>query len=84
MVFEYVIMLPASVAFSNIQSYKHENPMKDDMNRILEKLDNMEKRMDKLDNMEQILISSIDDLETLEKRLEPLEKRLVSNDDEIS
>lgn len=84
MIFEYVVMLPSSVVFSNRQSYKHENPMRDDMNRILDKLANMEKRLDKLDNMEQILISSGDDLKLLEKRLEPLEKRLVSQENDTS
>jgi hypothetical protein len=91
MIFEYVVMLPSSVVFSNRQSYKHENPMRDDMNKILEKLDSMEQRfdsmeqrfdsmgqrLDKLDNMEQILISSGEDMKLLEKRLEPLEKRLI-------
>lgn len=73
MIFEYVVMLPSSVVFSNRQSYKHENPMRNDMNKILEKLASMEKRLDKLDNMEQMLISSEEDLKLLKKRLEPLE-----------
>jgi BMFP domain-containing protein YqiC len=84
MIFEYVIMLPSSVVFSNRQSYKHENPMRDDMNRILEKLDIMERRLDKLDNMEHMLISSGDDLKLLGKRLEPLEKRLTLQENDTS
>lgn len=58
MVFEYVVVLPASIAFSNIQSYKHENPLKADVSKVLDKLDNMDRRMDKLDDMEKMLISS--------------------------
>lgn len=42
MIFEYIIILPSSMAFSNRQSYKHDNPIKDDMNKILKKLDNIE------------------------------------------
>ena len=43
MILEYVIILPSSIAFSNRQSYKHDNPVKDDINKILSKLENMEK-----------------------------------------
>lgn len=45
MIFEYIIVLPSSVAFSNRQSYKHDNPIKEDMNKILKKLDNIEEEI---------------------------------------
>lgn len=45
MVFEYVIILPSSIAFSNRQSYKHDNPIKDDMNKVLKKLDGIEQQL---------------------------------------
>lgn len=45
MIFEYVIILPSSISFSNRQSYKHDNPIKEDMNRILNKLDNIEQQL---------------------------------------
>lgn len=45
MVFEYIVILPSSISFSNRQSYKHDNPIKDDMNRILKKLDDIEQRL---------------------------------------
>jgi len=50
MVFEYIVVLPSSVAFSNRQSYKHENPIKDDMIKILKKLDDIERRLELLEN----------------------------------
>lgn len=42
MVFEYVVILPSSISFSNRQSYKHDNPIREDMNKILKKLDDIE------------------------------------------
>lgn len=55
MIFEYVVILPSSIAFSNGQSYKHDNPIKDDMNKILGKLDDMEKEMKILEeNIEEL------------------------------
>lgn len=83
MIFEYIVILPSSIVFSNRQSYKHENPIKDDMNKILEKLVSMGQRLDKLDNMEQILISSGEELKLLEKRLGPLEKRLTLYESDV-
>ena len=50
MVFEYIVVLPSSVAFSNRQSYKHDNPIKDDMIKILKKLDDIERRLELLEN----------------------------------
>lgn len=83
MIFEYIVILPSSIVFSNRQSYKHENPIKDDMNKILEKLVSMEQRLGKLDNMEHILISSGEELKLLEKRLGPLEKRLTLYESDV-
>ncbi len=50
MVFEYVVVLPSSIAFSNRQSYKHDNPIKDDFIKILKKLDDIERRLELLEN----------------------------------
>ena len=59
MIFEYIVVLPSSVAFSNRQSYKHDNPIRDDMLKILKKLDNIEietsKRLDSIENEIKIL-----------------------------
>lgn len=53
MVFEYIIVLPSSISFSNRQSYKHDNPIREDMNKILKKLDDIEQKTKKLDDIEQ-------------------------------
>lgn len=50
MVFEYIVVLPSSIAFSNRQSYKHDNPIKDDFIKILKKLDDIERRLEILEN----------------------------------
>jgi len=50
MIFEYIVVLPSSVAFSNRQSYKHDNPIKDDFIKILKKLDDIERRLELLEN----------------------------------
>ena len=47
MVVEYVIILPSSIAFQNLQAYKHTNPFKDDLQLILKRLDEIENKMDK-------------------------------------
>ena len=46
MVLEYVVILPSSVIFSNMQSYKHDNPLKDDIKLILERIDELETKID--------------------------------------
>lgn len=46
MIFEYIVILPSSIAFSNRQSYKHDNPIKEDMNKIITKLDDIEQRLE--------------------------------------
>lgn len=45
MVVEYVIILPSSMAFQNLQAYKHTNPLKDDVKLILKRLDEIEKKI---------------------------------------
>lgn len=55
MIFEYIIVLPSSVAFSNRQSYKHDNPIRDDMLKILKKLDDVSKRLESMENEIKIL-----------------------------
>ncbi len=45
MVFEYVIILPSSISFPDRQSYKYDSPTKEDMNKILKKLENIEQRL---------------------------------------
>jgi hypothetical protein len=47
MVLEYVVILPSSVMFSNMQSYKHENPLKDDIKLILNRLDDIEDKLNR-------------------------------------
>jgi|SRR3989304_7556199 len=64
MIFEYIVVLPSSIAFANRQSYKHDNPIKDDIIRILKKLD----------EIEIVSKSSYQKIELLEKRYEK-EKR---------
>ena len=48
MVIEYVIILPSSVAFQNLQAYKHTNPLKDDIKLILKRLDEIEKEVERV------------------------------------
>lgn len=50
MIFEYMIMLPSSTAFSNIQSYKHENPIKEDLKNILKKIEVIEEHLKNKNN----------------------------------
>lgn len=45
MIFEYVFVMPSSYAFANTQSYKHHNPLKDDVKLILERLDEIEENI---------------------------------------
>ncbi|NOR85465.1 hypothetical protein GQ473_05060 [archaeon] len=47
MVIEYVVILPSSVVFQNIQAYKHTNPLKDDVKLILERLDKIDEKISK-------------------------------------
>ena len=47
MFIEYVYILPSSMIFQNSQSYKHENPLKDDIKLILNRLDEIEKKIDR-------------------------------------
>lgn len=52
MIFEYIIILPSSISFSNRQSYKHDNPVRDDINKILKKLEGIEKDIKDLKDKE--------------------------------
>lgn len=47
MILEYVVILPSSVMFSNMQSYKHDNPLKDDIKLILNRLDDIENKLNR-------------------------------------
>lgn len=45
MVVEYVVILPSSIIFNNIQMYKHNNPLKDDIQTVLKRLDDIEDKL---------------------------------------
>lgn len=45
MIIEYVVILPSSIIFNNIQMYKHDNPLKDDIKLVLERLDDIEEQL---------------------------------------
>lgn len=47
MIIEYVVILPSSMAFQNLQAYKHTNPFKDDIKLVLKRLDEIEKKIDR-------------------------------------
>lgn len=47
MLLEYTIILPSCYAFNNAQAYKHDNPLKDDVKTILERLDTIEDKIDR-------------------------------------
>lgn len=47
MVVEYTIILPSCYVFNNMQVYKHDNPLKDDINLVLERLDIIEDKIDR-------------------------------------
>ena len=47
MLIEYVYILPSSMIFQNSQSYKHENPFKNDIQLILNRLDEIEQKIDR-------------------------------------
>ena len=78
MVFEYVIVLPSSIAFSNRQSYKHDNPLKDDITKVLNKLDSMEQQLkfseQQLELYKMQLESSDQKIKILEGNIEDLKK----------
>jgi hypothetical protein len=38
MIFEYVIMMPSEIAFTNWQVYEHSNPMRTDLEEIKKEL----------------------------------------------
>ena len=48
MVLEFVFGIPALVAVSNEQMYKHDSPIKTDFIEVKEKQDNLEKKIDKV------------------------------------
>ena len=47
MVLEYVVILPSTIIFNNVQAYKHENPFKDDIKLILNRLDDIEDKLNR-------------------------------------
>lgn len=44
MIFEYTIMLPSELSFTNWQTYEHDNPIRRDLEEIKEKLKEIEKK----------------------------------------
>lgn len=42
MIVEYVVILPSSMAFQNLQAYKHTNPLRDDIKEILDRITKLE------------------------------------------
>lgn len=78
MVFEYIIVLPSSVAFSNRQSYKHDNPIRSDMLKILKKLDDIEKETSqRLDSIEKETLRRLDSIEKeTSKKLDSIENEI--------
>jgi len=73
MIFEYIVVLPSSVAFSNRQSYKHDNPIRDDMLKILKKLDNIEIETSK--RLDSIEIETSKRLDSIENEIKILKEK---------
>jgi small-conductance mechanosensitive channel len=48
LILEYTIILPSSIAFMNIQAYKHENPLRDDVQEILRRMEKIEEDIKKI------------------------------------
>lgn len=46
MVLEYVVILPSTIIFNNMQMYKHNNPLKDDIKLVLKRLDEIENKIE--------------------------------------
>ena len=78
MVFEYVVVLPSSIAFSNRQSYKHDNPLKDDITKVLSKLNSIEQQLrlseQQMELYKRQLESSDKQIKILERNIEELLK----------
>jgi len=49
MVIEYKVVFPSSVFFSNIQSYKHGNPVRRDLETIMQQLQKLDTRLDAIE-----------------------------------
>ena len=47
MIFDYTIMLPSEMSFMNWQAYKHNNPIRKDLEEIKEKLEELKKGAEK-------------------------------------
>lgn len=45
MVFEYVIMMPSEIAFTNWQVYEHNNPIRYDLEHIKKEIENIKEIM---------------------------------------
>lgn len=45
MVFEYTIMMPSEISFMNIETYKHNNPIKRDLEEIKKDLEYLKKKV---------------------------------------
>lgn len=47
MIVEYIIILPSCYVFNNSQVYKHDNPLKDDIKLVLDRLDIIEDKINR-------------------------------------
>jgi hypothetical protein len=44
-ILSYVFYVPSAITFSNLQAYKHENPIRKDLAEVLSRLESIEKKM---------------------------------------
>jgi len=49
MVIEYKIIVPSSVQFSNVQGYKHGNPIRGDLETIMGEIKKIEEKLEAID-----------------------------------
>jgi len=45
MVFEWAIMMPSEIAFTNWQTYEHNNPIRTDLESIKHELEELKKKL---------------------------------------
>jgi len=45
MIFEWAVMLPSEISFTNWQTYEHNNPIRKDLEFIKQDLDELKKKI---------------------------------------
>jgi hypothetical protein len=47
-IFEWKVTLPSSYKFTNRQAYEHGNPIREDLNKVINKLNHIQKELDEI------------------------------------